>query len=98
MPTSLRDDMRRRLSVVMAVAALDTYMHRLIVDRAYEHGESLPGGLARLDVPFERLLAQADETTVAARADPHYPRPPTTSHERWRWLAGGMPGKGSQRA
>lgn len=25
----------RRLSVVMAVAALDTYMHRLIVERVY---------------------------------------------------------------
>jgi hypothetical protein len=64
----------RRLSVVMAVAALDTYMHRLIVERAYKH-EELPKGLARLDVGFEDLLGQADATAVAARADPHKPRP-----------------------
>lgn len=64
----------RRLSVVMAVAALDTYMHRLIVERIYSHGE-LPGGLAGLDMDFEMLLRQADETADAARADPYKPRP-----------------------
>lgn len=64
----------RRLSVVMAVAALDTYMHRLIVERVYTH-EELPGGLANLDVCFEELLGQADATKAAARADPHRPRP-----------------------
>jgi hypothetical protein len=58
----------------MAVAALDTYMHRLIVERAYTHRE-LPGGLAGLDVDFEKLLQQADETGVAARAKPYKPRP-----------------------
>jgi hypothetical protein len=68
-----RGDMRR-LSVVMAVAALDTYMHRLIVERVYTH-EKLPNGLARLDVGFEELLGQADETATAARAKPHKPRP-----------------------
>ena len=46
LPSTTRADMRR-LSVVMAVAALDTYMHRLIVERAYKHDE-LPNGLARL--------------------------------------------------
>lgn len=70
---TIRADMRR-LSVVMAVAALDTYMHRLIVDRAYTHGE-LPGALARLDVPFERLLAEADRGAEAARSRPHSSRP-----------------------
>lgn len=73
LPTSVRSDLRR-LSIVMAVSALDAYMHRLIVDKAYEH-EHLPMGLARLDVPFERLLAQADETTAAARATPRNSRP-----------------------
>jgi hypothetical protein len=58
----------------MAVAALDTYMHRLIVDRAYTHAE-LPGGLAKLEVPFEQLLAQADESKLAARRPPHNSRP-----------------------
>jgi hypothetical protein len=58
----------------MAVAALDTYMHRLIVERAYTHGE-LPGGLAKLEVPFDQLLTQADECKVAARRKPHNSRP-----------------------
>jgi hypothetical protein len=73
LPIGVRGDLRR-LSVVMAVAALDTYMHRLIVERAYTH-EELPGGLAKLDVPFEQLLAQADECKVAARRKPHNSRP-----------------------
>jgi hypothetical protein len=69
----VRSDMRR-LAIVMAVAALDTYMHRLIVERVYSH-ESLPKGLAQLDVPFEQLLAQADQTAVEARATPRNSRP-----------------------
>jgi len=68
-----RGDMRR-LSVVMAVAALDTYMHRLIVERVYKH-DTLPNGLARLDVGFEDLLRQTDATATAARAQPHKPKP-----------------------
>jgi len=49
-------------------------MHRLIIERAFTHAE-LPGGLARLEVPFEQLLAQADGTGKAARAKPHKSRP-----------------------
>jgi hypothetical protein len=64
----------RRLSVVMAVAALDTYMHSLVVTRAYTQWP-LPGGLARLDIPFEALLAQADEAKDSARRKPHNSRP-----------------------
>jgi hypothetical protein len=73
LPGSTVADMRR-LSVVMAVAALDTYMHRLIVERAFAH-DTLPNGLAHLDIGFEDLLRQADATAVAARANPHKPRP-----------------------
>jgi hypothetical protein len=58
----------------MAVAALDAYMHRLIVERAYSHG-SLPGGLARLDMPFAQLLSQADAAKEAARRKPYNSRP-----------------------
>lgn len=58
----------------MAVAALDTYMHSLVVTRAYTQSP-LPNGLARLDVPFETLLAQADEAKEAARRTPHNSRP-----------------------
>lgn len=46
--------------------SIDTYMHRLIVHRAYTHSE-LPGGLANLDVPFADLLAGADRATQAVR-------------------------------
>ncbi len=68
-----RADMRR-LSVVMALAALDAYMHRLILERVYTH-DDLPKGLARLDIPFSELLGQADATASAARAVPSNPRP-----------------------
>ena len=71
-----RADMRR-MSIVMAVAALDTYMHRLILERAYVH-DALPGSLAGLGMPFEELLSQADDAGRAARRRPHYPRPRVT--------------------
>jgi hypothetical protein len=58
----------------MAVAALDTYLHRLIVDRACTHRE-LPGALAKLDVTFRDLLEHADVAGVAARSQPHNSRP-----------------------
>jgi ribosome modulation factor len=64
----------RRQSIVVAVAALDAFLHRLVVERAYTHDE-LPGALARLDVPFQQLLEQADETKKAARSAPHNSRP-----------------------
>jgi hypothetical protein len=60
--------------VVLAVAALDTYMHRLIIDRAFTH-EELPRALANVDVPFERLLAEADARGADARRQPHRARP-----------------------
>jgi len=72
LPVTVATDMRRQ-SVVMAVAALDTYMHSLVITRAYTHGQ-LPGGLARLEVPFEALLAQADEAKEAARKPSHRSR------------------------
>lgn len=64
----------RRLSVVTAVAAIDTYMHRLIVERAFWH-DALPPSLAKLDVRFEHLLDQADQTAEASRGAPHNSRP-----------------------
>lgn len=56
----------RRSSVVFAVAALDTYMHRLILDRVYRN-RSLPGGLATLGIPFESLLKLADGEILARK-------------------------------
>jgi hypothetical protein len=72
-PANVRSDMRR-LSVVMAIAALDTYMHRLIIERVYTYDE-LPSVLAKLDVTFEQMLGWADEAKTAARATPHNSRP-----------------------
>jgi len=81
LPAGVADDLRR-LAVVMAVAAIDTYMHRLIVSRAYEHDE-LPGKLAGLNIPFEQALALADqrrspegqERPAARTAEAAAPRP-----------------------
>ena len=50
----------RRLSVVMAVAALDTYLHRMVLERAYRQ-KSLPNSLGKLSMTFSQLLEQADE-------------------------------------
>ncbi len=59
----VRDDLRR-LALVMAVAALDTYMHRLVVSRAYLH-EDLPLKLADVTVRFGDLIDQADAAVIA---------------------------------
>jgi hypothetical protein len=59
----VRDDLRR-LAIVMAVAALDTYMHRLVVSRAYAQ-EPMPRKLADLTVRFGDLIDQADVAVVA---------------------------------
>lgn len=72
-PAPLAQDMYRQ-ALVMAVAALDTYMHRLVVARVYEHIQ-LPSVLAGLTVPFGDLLEQADATGRAAREPQHSPRP-----------------------
>lgn len=72
-PDSVASDMRR-LSIVMAVSALDTYLHRLVVARVYEH-KKLPGGLASLSVTFSQLLAEADASVDARKqAKAHRPR------------------------
>jgi hypothetical protein len=59
-----------RLAVVLAVAALDTYMHRLVVSRAYERMK-MPGGLAHLTVSFGDLVRHADESVDARREGPN---------------------------
>lgn len=69
----VKDDMRR-FSVVLAVAALDTYMHRLVMDRAFGHSK-LPARLAETSIPFERLLTEADASAIAARSKPFNSRP-----------------------
>jgi hypothetical protein len=58
-------------------------MHRLIVQRAFWHDE-LPPSLAKLDVSFQHLLAQADETGQAARSQPHNSRPRVSTKRQLR--------------
>ena len=72
-PAPLQDDLRR-MGIVMGVAALDTYMHRLVVHRVYWH-DKLPKGIAKLTMDFEYALAQADESAELARAAPANTRP-----------------------
>lgn len=68
-PVLQRQDLRRA-AVVMGVSALDTYMHRLVLSRVYEHNE-LPAALKKVQVPLEFALDQADEITRRAKAAPH---------------------------
>jgi hypothetical protein len=64
---SVRDDLRR-LAIVMAVAALDTYMHRLVVSRAYKRSP-MPAKLADITVRFGDLVEQADLAVIAHKDD-----------------------------
>lgn len=70
---SVAGDMRRS-SVVLAIAAVDTYMHRLIVDRASMWGQ-LPNKLARTPIRFDQLVAEAQASYEAARQQPFNSRP-----------------------
>src|SRR2546422_8352559 len=67
LPAGVPGDLRR-ISIVMAVAALDAYMHRLIVSAAYEH-RKMAGGLATLTVTFDDLITQADAAVEARKAN-----------------------------
>jgi hypothetical protein len=60
----LRDDLGR-LALVMAVAAVDTYMHTLVLRRVSNVRGALPKALRELDIDFEWLAYLADATVVA---------------------------------
>ena len=64
-PSILRDDLRR-LAIVMAVTALDAYLHRRVYESAAP-SEKLTSGLVKLRVSFNDL-AEIANATVAARA------------------------------
>ncbi len=72
---AVADDMRRS-ALVLAVAAVDTYMHRLIVDRA-DMWDKLPPKLAETEVRLDQLVAEAQESYSAARRKPFPSRPGT---------------------
>jgi len=63
----LRDDLGR-LALVMAVAAIDTYMHTLVLRRVSTVRGAIPKALQDLDIDFARLTELADATVVAQRA------------------------------
>jgi hypothetical protein len=52
----------------MAVAAIDTYMHRLVLRRVSTVRGELPKALRDLDVNFARLVELADTTVEGQRA------------------------------
>lgn len=56
---ALKKDLARQ-SLVMAVAALDTYLHWLILKRFGDHGGTLPKALRDLDIPLGEAAEMAD--------------------------------------
>jgi len=60
--------------VVFAVAAVDAYMHRLIVERA-DMWASLPKTLAATEIRFDQLVGEAKASYEAARREPFNSRP-----------------------
>ena len=59
----------RRMALVMAVAALDSYMHGIVLRRVADvrRRADLPKPLARLEVPFGELADLADASINAQR-------------------------------
>jgi hypothetical protein len=82
---TVRDDLRR-LAIVMAVAALDTYMQRLVVSNAYKQ-TPMPRKLADVTIRFGDLIELADAAVVASREDRNIrPRVPAKRLLRERLL------------
>lgn len=59
----------RRMALVMAVAAIDSYMHALVLRRisAVRRSADLPKSLARLEMPFSEIASLADASIRAQR-------------------------------
>jgi RiboL-PSP-HEPN len=66
----------RRMALVMAVAAIDSYMHGIVMRRVADvrRGSDLPKALARLEMPFSEFANLADASINAQRAG-HRTRP-----------------------
>lgn len=60
----------RRMALVMAVAAIDSYMHALVLRRiaAVRRSADFPKALARLELPFSEIASLADASIKAQRA------------------------------
>jgi hypothetical protein len=73
LPPAVAADIRRS-ALVLAVAAVDTYMHRLIVDRA-DMWDALPPKLAETEVRLDQLVEEAQASYRAARRPAFNNRP-----------------------
>lgn len=73
LPPAVAGDMRRS-SLVLAVAAVDAYMHRLIVDRFDMWGQ-IPGKLAERPIRLDQLVESGKASYRAARRPPFDNRP-----------------------
>lgn len=67
--TRVKNDLRR-MALVMAVAAVDSYMHGLVMRRIAEvrQHSDLPKPLARLEIPFSEIADLANTSIHAQRA------------------------------
>lgn len=69
LPVSRARNDLRRAAVVMAVAAIDSYMHALVLRRVSSvRKEEFPKILSRVEIPFEDLASLADASLEAQRA------------------------------
>ena len=69
--TPLEKSDLRRMALVMAVAALDSYLHRLVIQRMshVRSAGSLPGPLKKFAIPFSDLAEFADLNVTNQRHD-----------------------------
>ena len=60
---TVKNDLRR-MALVMSVAAIDSYMHALVLRRIADvrRAADLPKALARLELPFASIASLADAT------------------------------------
>jgi len=71
--SGVREDLGR-LALVMAVAAIDTYMHMVVLQRVSTMRSAIPKPLQELDIEFARLTSLADVIVEAQRSS-HSIRP-----------------------
>lgn len=62
----LRDDLAR-MALVMAVAAIDTYLHVLVTNRLNNHRKALPPSLRAVRIGFAELADLGERVTEAQR-------------------------------
>lgn len=68
LPDSKAKNDLRRMAVVMTIAAIDSYMHALVVrEVSGVRGVALPKALEKLDISFGELTSLADSTINAQR-------------------------------